>query len=228
MSLRAYRMVGPHPQATHFVCDAEAELPVTDCFEGDTAYAIDTGLLFRLRRTTWIESGPIGHRHAIDDTVGLTAGVAARPPFQILHKTADERRSLTTLADCSGLVFRAEANASYGFLLMAVFQTAATTVGPKFSMNGPSGGLLTSWRSEIEITGGPSTSAVNVRSVTVPDTEHVVSSVDQANTSRVARLQGSWRNGPTAGSVALRFGSEVAGTNITVKQGSWGLVFPLL
>lgn len=295
MACLAYRLVGPHPQATHFLCDAEAELPVAAINAGDTAYAKDTGRLFRRGSAAWIESVPVGHSHvtgdvgglqtALDarelvanrgvaggyaildgagrlpagqlcshghpqidvtnlvpdlagkaatvhahaqaDISGLVADLAARPAFQVLHKTADETRRLTTLADCGGLGFQAAVNASYGFLITAVFQTAATTVGPKFSMNGPAGGLLTSWRSEIEVTGGPSTSAVNVRSVTVPDTEHVVASVDQANTSRVARLHGAWRNGGNPGTVTLRFGSEVSGTNITVKQGSWGLVFHL-
>ena len=339
MAVNAYRMVGPSPQAAHFVCDLEVEMPAVGVQAGDTAYAKDTARLFRRGNAAWIESVPVGHVHVVGDVGGLQAGLearelvanrgvaggyasldgagrlpvgqlcahdhaqadvanlatdlagkaptshghgqaeitglvvdlagkaagahghgqadvtnlvadlgskassvhahaqadvtglvaalGARPAFQVLHKTADQSRDLTALTDCTGLSFQADALASYGFIMTTIFQTAATSVGPRFSMNGPAGGQLTSWRSEIEVTGGPSTSAVNIRSVSVPDTEHVVASVDQANTSRVARLQGAWRNGANAGPVTVRFGAEVAGTNITVKQGSWGLVFPL-
>lgn len=273
MAITAYRMVGPDPQATHFLCDTEAEMPAAGSQAGDTAYTKDTARLFRRGNAAWIESMPAGHVHVVGDVGGLQAGLDARelaanrgvaggyasldgagtlpvgqlcahrhgqadvtglvaalgvrPVFQVLHKTADQSRDLTALTDCTGLSFQVDANASYGFIMTTIFQTAATSVGPKFSMNGPAGGQLTSWRSEIEVTGGPSTSAVNVRSVVAPDTEHVTASVDQANTPRVARLQGSWRNGVTAGTVTARFASEVAGTAITVKQGSWGVVFPL-
>jgi hypothetical protein len=112
-------------------------------------------------------------------------------------------------------------------MFTVIFTSAATAVGPKFSLAGPAGGVLTSWRSEIEVTGGPSTSAVSVKSQTVPDAEHVTASIDVANAPRVARLQGSWLNGATWGLVRLRFGSEVAGTTITIKRGSWGVVYPL-
>lgn len=157
----------------------------------------------------------------------LTAGLASRPAFILLQKLTDEPRSLTTLGDCAGLSFLAAAGAAYGFLITAIFQTAATAVGPSFAMNGPTGGMLTAYRSEIEITGGPSTAAVNVKSQTAPDVAHVTASVDMANTPRVARLQGIWRNGGTPGNVGVRFASEVAGTAITVKRGSWGIVYPL-
>lgn len=167
------------------------------------------------------------HSHAQAEVTGLEAALAARPAMRILHKTLDQARNLAALGDCTEMGFQAAPNTDYGILVTVIFQTAATSVGPRFSINGPADGLLTSWHSEIETAAGPSTSAVNLKSQIAPDAAHVVASIDQANTPRIARLQGTWRSGATRGLVTVRFGAEVDGTAITVKRGSWGLVIPL-
>lgn len=55
MAVRAYRLVGPDPQATHYVCDLETELP--NGLAGDTAHTKDTGRDFSRNASGWIEVG---------------------------------------------------------------------------------------------------------------------------------------------------------------------------
>jgi hypothetical protein len=52
------------------------------------------------------------------------------------------------------------------------------------------------------------------------DTGAIMSGVVAANANEPMHMRGIFRNGTTAGTFALRFRSENAGTTITVKAGS--------
>lgn len=190
------------------------------------------------------------HAHVQADVTGLVADLAAKesnanrgqpngyaalgsdgrvPASQVgvsfMRKPSDQAASVTALADCTGLSFEVAANTDYAFSFVIVFQSAATSTGLALSINGPAAPIETAWMSEIQLTGGASTTASQEKALAAPDVSHVTSSIDAANTRRVARLEGVWRNGANAGTVTVRFASEVAGSAVTIKRGSWGMVF---
>lgn len=240
MATRAYRLVGPHPQATHFLCDAEAELPVSSCNGGDTAYAIDTGRLFRRGIAAWIESVPAGHVHgqaevadlvpalsAKADLAAMTAALAARPVHAFARTTQDYTSTATALADIGELPVTVVVDTDYSFELVLFYQSAAVGCGVSLSMNGPAVAVGRSpvWESTIQTTGGPSSSALNVKAQLAANALHTTASVDAANTPRIARYFGVWPVGAAGGSLAPRFASEVASTQVKILRGSWFKVY---
>ncbi|HYE92652.1 MAG TPA: hypothetical protein VEA38_16600, partial [Terriglobales bacterium] len=64
----------------------------------------------------------------------VTSGFAARPPMIVRQTTQDYVRDVTALADIPELGFAAEANRRYGFILLALYQSAAVGTGVSLSM----------------------------------------------------------------------------------------------
>lgn len=193
---------------------------------------------------------PLAHAHAQADIAGLVADLAGKesaanrgqpngyaalgangrvPAAQLgitsLRKATDQASSATGLTDVADLGFAVEPNTDYAFTFVLAFQTAATTTGLSLSLNGPAAPIEATWMSEIQLTGGASTTTAQEKALTAADSAHTTASIDAANTRRVARVEGVWRNGPNAGRVTLRFASEVANSAVTIKRGSWGMVF---
>lgn len=167
------------------------------------------------------------HGHAQSDVTGLVTALSARIAGAKLVTTADQTRTLTALADIPGLGFTAEANTDYGFVLFIIYQSAATNCGVSLTVNGPASpsGRAPVWDSGIQVTGGPSTTAMQHKAQVAADALHTTATVDTANTPRIARFHGTWPVGSTGGTITPRFASEVAGTEIKVLKGSWLLIF---
>lgn len=134
------------------------------------------------------------------------------PSWQTARSTADVSTSGTAFVDAPELTFVAEANAVYALRWNLPFETAATTTGIKFGLNGPAGFTLllldrfymTSLSasigqvSRLYNTGGPSTQV----DAAAPSDQFSVGAALLANV--------------TAGAVVMRFGSEVNLSLVTV------------
>lgn len=134
------------------------------------------------------------------------------PRWQTARSTAPVSTSGTAFVDAPELTFDAEANAVYAIRLNLPFETAATTTGIKFGLNGPGGFTMllldrfymTSLTASIGQfsraynTGGPSTQ------------------VDAAAPSDQFSVGGALLANVTAGPVVVRFGSEVNLSQVTI------------
>ncbi len=136
-------------------------------------------------------------------------------------KTADQISTVTGHADVTDLQFAIAASTVYSFEFFVVFQTAATTTGIDLSINGPASPTDVTWYDQIMLSGAAGTAGVETKAQIALDATHITASIDAANTNRCAVLRGMIRNGVNAGTLTLRFATEVGASSVTIKQGSW-------
>lgn len=130
--------------------------------------------------------------------------------------TGDVSNNTTTLADVTGLNFAILANTDYVLECDVTYQTAAIGTGIRISLNGPAAPsqLSASFMTPITATtlGGTSLAAYNGGTATT--------GVAAANTNTNGQFRAMLRNGATAGTLQLRFNSEVGASNVTIKAGT--------
>lgn len=143
------------------------------------------------------------------------AGPAGSIP--IVKLAVDQAISVTTLTDITGLSLPIAANADLMFEALIIWQSAATTTGIRIAINGPAGAVEVTALAEIQT----SAAAFALQLHTGYQGGAATTSIDTANARRVARLSGVVRNGPNAGTLSIQVASEVAGSVVTVKRGSW-------
>ena len=157
-------------------------------------------------------------------TVSLTADVSGVLPeanggfSQKARLTGDLTSTVVTFADATGLSFSVAANTTYQYEFHLIYQTAATTTGIAFAMNGPAS--PTSIVGEVLI--GVSLTGTSVRYFRAYDSGAASTSIDTANADTHATIRGTFVNGANAGTLIVRFASEVGGSTVTLKAGSNG------
>jgi len=134
----------------------------------------------------------------------------------VASKTADESNSTTTGADISNLTVSLSANQVFHFHAYLVASAAATTTGIQLGINGPSGAA----QIDATIVGWTSTTAIATTGVNAYET-YQANTASAGTSRRVFEVYGVIVNGSTAGTFALRFKSEVAGSAVTIHRGSW-------
>jgi hypothetical protein len=153
-----------------------------------------------------------------NDGSGTLSWATPAASINTVRKTADQSTSSTNYGDVTGLSFAAAANTDYAFEFNIVFSTAATTTGLGLTMNGPAGANAVTYKSEIATT----TAAEQTLFATAYSASNLTTSIDTANANRIGRITGVIRNGATAGTVTVQFRSEVNGSSVTIRDGSWG------
>ena len=119
-----------------------------------------------------------------------------------------------TLADATGLSFNVESGAAYRFDADIQYNAAATTTGCRFVIDGPSASLI-SVTSRYGLTATSET--VNyVNGYNLPASSNASSPATTANFARIMGFVAA----SAAGTVVVRFASEVSGSAITALAGS--------
>jgi len=133
---------------------------------------------------------------------------------QIIRLTSDVSTTGTGFTNITGLSFTAEANKTYIFEAFLIYTTAATTTGINLAVNGPisPNAIVGEWRAYTAST----TSAL--RTFNTYDLGTAASGSLSGN--NYAIMNGILVNGSNTGTFVLRFASEVAGSNVTIKAGS--------
>lgn len=149
--------------------------------------------------------------------VGATGPAGPAGSIPIVKLSADQAISVTTLTDIAGLSMPIAANADLMIEAFLIWQSAATTTGIRVALNGPTGALEVTALVEIQT----ALAALTPQLHTAYQAGAATASIDAANVRRVARLSGVVRNGATAGVVSVQAASEVAGSAVTVRRGSW-------
>jgi len=140
-----------------------------------------------------------------------------------VRTTADRQTTTTAYGDITGLTVPVNANTDYNFSCSLIFQSAATTTGFAFSVNGPASPTLIDYTVSYQTTANAtaSTALMTVRHDTAYNAMAAVASTIAATTNLRATIEGTLSNGATAGTLAIRFLSEVNASAITVKKGSY-------
>ena len=153
-------------------------------------------------------------------TMLRAAGLTREDRLRSLVKEADQSTDSVTQVDVGDLTVRVGANQILHFHGWLICSAAATTTGIQLGINGPAGG--------VQVDG----TIIGWTDVTTRATDGVSAyETFQANlsspgtTRRIFEIVGRIINGPTRGTVALRVRSEVAGSAVTVHQGSWLEIF---
>lgn len=140
--------------------------------------------------------------------------VSNYPNMQVLGAdVVNNNATANTFQDVTGLSFFANANVTYRFRAMILFETDATTTGSRWSCNGPA---ITRLRYRQEWNGATlGTTSVAYRQVYDIGTV----TTDTPGAGGVAFIEGILT--PSAsGTFVLRFASEVASAAVTAKAGS--------
>lgn len=120
-----------------------------------------------------------------------------------------------SLADITGLSFPVVAGTRYRFRFVIFYTAAATTTGSRWCINGPAITLL-NYRSDYTLTATSKTFNEGLTGYNVPAASNATSIV----ASNMAVIEGIIT--PSAnGNVIARFASEVSGSAITAKAGSF-------
>jgi hypothetical protein len=135
--------------------------------------------------------------------------------------TANRSVTGTAFADVTDLTFPVAANTDYSFRFVVHYTTNATTTGARFAINGPAsqtalrvGGLLPT-----------GTGAMNTGSQTAYNTAIFAATTGPGATAVMGIIEGVFRNGANAGTLALRLAAEVISPGqVTVLANSHGVL----
>lgn len=137
------------------------------------------------------------------------------PPVVVLG--SDQVRTLNTFANVAGLSVPVLADKDYFVEFEIIFRTAATGTGIAFAVDGPASPAAVVVQGAIP-TGPTAAQFVHARAY---NSGQASSGVDAANSDMFATITCVLRNGPNSGDLVLRFASEVNGSAVTVKAGSF-------
>lgn len=135
----------------------------------------------------------------------------------VARKSADQANSSNvTLANVNDLSFPVAAGATYSFRFSLRFTSALATTGLALALNGPAG--FTFLAAVVDM--ATSATARQHGSITAYETP-VVGTGSAAAAPLPAYVYGTLVNGPNAGTLQLRFRSEVNGSAVNVLRGSF-------
>jgi hypothetical protein len=140
----------------------------------------------------------------------------------IVVKTADQAFTATSFGDDTALTFPVSLGVRYWVSFWIIYQSALTTTGARFGVNGPAAPTLIALESKKQITvgGTASTDMFSTAILTAYDTALPASTAEPAALTNLhCRIEGVFQPS-VGGSLTLRVQSEVNGSAITVKAGS--------
>ncbi len=144
---------------------------------------------------------------------------ALEPAATMRHMTDNVSNSTLVLSDATGLSFPVAANATYIFEFTVYSFSAVTSTGIALSVNGPASPTYIRYG----ILSTLSTSTAGGNGWNAYETAVVFGSnlAVEAN-SPPSTLTGYLVNGVNAGTLTLRFRSEIDTSAVTIVRGSWG------
>lgn len=153
------------------------------------------------------------HPYWCDGTAWID--LVPEPRLSTARLAADVTNNTTTLANVTGLAIAQAANSTYAIDARLMFQTAATNTGLRLTQTVPSGAThVAQWNTPTSLT------ARTLANQRAADTGAASTGVDSANANTLATGSFLVITGATAGTLQIRFASEVGGSNAVIKAGS--------
>lgn len=147
------------------------------------------------------------------------AGPSGSDGWTYIKLSSDFVTSSATAVDITGMAFTPAANTAYEFEALLLLRTATATVGPRPGLAWPTGGtdgvadiyMPTSGTAQVMVFGNTGASLLTA-----------VGGLPNTTSSYPARIGGLFIAGVSpSGTIRLQMASETAGTNVTVKAGSF-------
>lgn len=160
----------------------------------------------------WITDSGFRKKIAIADLGGVELVTLA-------GDVTNANASANTIADVTGLSFPVLANKMYRFKIWVVYTAAATTTGSRWSINGPAATYL-QYESEYSLTTAVPPTTTRNSFLSAYDLPAAANASSAATGKNAAELEGVIQPS-AAGTVVVRFASEVASSAIVAKAGSF-------
>lgn len=159
--------------------------------------------------------------------LGMTAGAFSElkdacSPLSYASLAEDASQSTTSLATVPDFGLELEAGTLYRFEFFVRFQTAASTTGIALGIDGPADPEFVVYRTQIQI--GTASETLQIRRAY--NVASAGTSVDQAEENCFGTIFGLIKT-TEAGTLVLRYRSEIADSVVTVKSGSCGFLYRL-
>lgn len=128
----------------------------------------------------------------------------------------------TTMQSVTGLSFAVSSASIYRYEFSLAWQSISSATGLALGVNGPASPLLVVY--EVSVSSGlggmlmKNNRAFGVQTIASPGSS-------AANLDNYAYVDGITRTGANAGTLQLQFASEVAGSTVSIRAGSVGLLF---
>lgn len=149
-----------------------------------------------------------------------TAGQAAADPWAYLQLASDFTTSSATAVDVTGLAFTPAANTDYVIEAQLLMRTATATVGARPGIAWPTAGM-TDAIAEIRASSS-ATAQVLAYGNSAAAVLNANTGLATTTGSFAAKVEATLLMGASpAGNFRLQLASETAGTNVTLKAGSW-------
>lgn len=140
-------------------------------------------------------------------------------PWTYIRLASDFVTSSATAVDVTGLGFTPAANTDYEFEAVLMTRTAATATGPRPGLAWPTGGV--DGIAEVRQTSSAAAQVTAFGNISAALLT-AVGGLPSATLSYPATVAGIFRAGATpSGNVRVQLASEAAGTNVTIKAGSF-------
>lgn len=174
--------------------------------------------------TDYVGAGVTVTSSAGKQTVSIPGGGGG---ITTLRTTANQTINGTAFQNITGLTFAVSPNTDYAFHFRIVFQSAATTTGFRFGVNGPTG-ATGEYTLRYQTVANSTTAGVATyldQHNTGYDQMTALTSTITAAVDLYAQIEGRINVGSTSGTFAARVASESANNDLTVRKGSWGFFF---
>lgn len=136
--------------------------------------------------------------------------------------TEDTSESLGVgFVDATGLSFAVAASKTYHFEWYVLFTSAATTTGLYLAMNGPASPTAIAYEVKYPF----ATTTTSARNATAYETGTAATGSLTANTPLFAQMAGIFVNGSNAGTLQVRFQTEIPTSAVVIKAGSGGRLY---
>lgn len=153
----------------------------------------------------------------------VDVSIAGAGGFTTMKVPSDQAVSLATRTSVSAFGITAASATNYGFRYHIVFRTQASTTGYRFGMDFPAGAVseyLVHYQTIANATvGADVTMRKDVASFAMAA---LTSTPGTSLEDFLCTIEGTVRVSATAGGIDVVCATEVAGSNLTIKAGSWG------
>lgn len=137
--------------------------------------------------------------------------------YTTVRTTGDISNNTTAYTDVTGLSWSVSASTNYEYSCSVIVDTAATTTGAQFGINGPAS--PTALTSTFNV--ASSATAVQMYSHTAYNSATSVPTASQGAVRTIYEFNGDFKNGTNAGTLAMRYRSEIASSAVNVRTGSY-------
>lgn len=138
-------------------------------------------------------------------------------PMRYAYLSTNRVTTSTAYSDVTDLGFAVDANTNYELVCHLIYRSAATNTGIGVAVNGPASPAVVAG----QFISNSTATALNGRSFNAYNGTGKTTGVQTANANIFGMFRAYFQNGANAGTLQLRYSSEVNGTGVTIMANSY-------